>query len=122
METFLSPEFLEKASLTDDAKADIIIAGENQLRSCADQLKQVEDLKKVVTTEPLKDLPTWSAKLQPLVEVHIEQKGEFIDVNERLLNLLTAYNNIVNLLSRQFVQWDNTLTQLEQAMEVQPAD
>ncbi|KAK2553254.1 Doublesex- and mab-3-related transcription factor dmd-5 [Acropora cervicornis] len=68
--------------------------GENQLRSCADQLKQVEDLKKVVTTEPLKDLPTWSAKFQPLVEVHIEQKGEFIDVNERLLNLLTAYNNI----------------------------
>jgi len=122
LETFLSPEFLEKASLTDDAKADIIVAGENQLRSCADQLKQVEDLKKVVTTEPLKDLPTWSAKFQPLVEVHIEQKGEFIDVNERLLNLLTAYNNIVNLLSRQFVQWDNTLTQLEQAMEIQPAD
>lgn len=30
--------------------------GENQLRSCADQLKQVEDLKKVVTTEPLKGL------------------------------------------------------------------
>ena len=27
LETFLSPEFLEKASLTDDAKADIIIAG-----------------------------------------------------------------------------------------------
>ena len=27
LETFLSPEFLEKASLTDDAKVDIIIAG-----------------------------------------------------------------------------------------------
>ena len=27
LETFLSPEFLEKASLSDDAKADIIIAG-----------------------------------------------------------------------------------------------
>ena len=28
LETFLSPEFLEKASLTDDAKVDIIIAGQ----------------------------------------------------------------------------------------------
>ena len=27
LETFLSPEFLENASLSDDAKADIIIAG-----------------------------------------------------------------------------------------------
>jgi len=33
LETFLSPEFLEKASLTDDAKADIIIAGEKKERS-----------------------------------------------------------------------------------------
>ena len=27
LETFLSPEFMEKASLSDDAKADIIVAG-----------------------------------------------------------------------------------------------
>lgn len=33
LETFLSPEFLGKASLTDDAKADIIIAGEEKERS-----------------------------------------------------------------------------------------
>ncbi|KAJ7339435.1 hypothetical protein OS493_005833 [Desmophyllum pertusum] len=122
LEIFLSPEFLENASLTDDAKADIIVAGESQLKACADQLRQIEDLKKVVTTEPLKDLPTWSAKLQPLVEVHIQQKEEFNAADERLQNLLTAYNNIINLLSKEFVQWDNTLTQIEQAMEVKPAD
>lgn len=28
----------------------------------------------------------------------------------------------INLLSKQFVQWDNTLTQIEQAMEVKQAD
>ena len=32
------------------------------------------------------------------------------------------YFSQVNLLSKQFVQWDNTLTQIEQAMEVKPAD
>ncbi|CAH3041766.1 unnamed protein product [Porites lobata] len=122
LETFLSPEFMEKASLSDDAKADIIVAGESQLRSCAEQLRQVEDLKKVVTTEPLKDLPTWSAKLQPLVEIHIQQKEEFSAGSERLHNLLSAYNNIINLLSKQFVEWDVLLTQIEQAMEVKPAD
>ncbi|KAL9988369.1 hypothetical protein ACROYT_G002806 [Oculina patagonica] len=122
LEKFLSPEFLENASLTDDAKADIIIAGENQLRTCAEQLRQVEDLKKDLTTEPLKDLPTWSAKIQPLVELHIQQKEEFTNADERLHNLLTAYNNIINLLSKQFVQWDNMLTQIEQAMEVKHAD
>ncbi|XP_058969229.1 dynactin subunit 3-like [Pocillopora verrucosa] len=122
LEKFLSPEFLEEATLTDDAKADIIIAGEGQLKVCADQLRQVEDLKKVVTTEPIKDLPTWSAKLQPLVELHIQQKEEFDVTDERLHNLLAAYNNIINLLSKQFVQWDSALTQIEQAMEVKPAD
>ena len=30
--------------------------GEGQLKVCADQLRQVEDLKKVVTTEPIKGL------------------------------------------------------------------
>ncbi|PFX14093.1 dynactin subunit 3-like [Stylophora pistillata] len=122
LEKFLSPEFLEEATLTDDSKADIIIAGEGQLKACADQLQQVEDLKKVVTTEPIKDLPTWSAKLQPLVELHIQQKEEFDAADDRLHNLLAAYNNIINLLSKQFVQWDSSLTQIEQAMEVKPAD
>lgn len=122
LEKFLSPEFLEEATLTDDSKADIIIAGEGQLKACADQLQQVEDLKKVVTTEPIKDLPTWSAKLQPLVELHIQQKEEFDAADDRLHNLLAAYNNIINLLSKQFVQWDSSLTQIEQAMEVKPAN
>lgn len=30
--------------------------GEGQLKVCADQLRQVEDLKKFVTTEPIKGL------------------------------------------------------------------
>lgn len=68
------------------------------------------------------DLPTWSAKLQPLVEIHIQQKEEFSAGGERLHNLLSAYNNIINLLSKQFVEWDVLLTQIEQAMEVKPAD
>ena len=34
--------------------------GESQLMACADQLRQVEDLKKVVTTEPLKGLSHYS--------------------------------------------------------------
>merc|ERR1711973_151742 len=122
LETYLSPEFLEKVSLSDDAKADIIIAGESQIKQCIDQLKDVEDLKKIVNTEHLSDLPTLSAKLEPLVEIHLQQQEENAVLTERLSTLLIAYNNIINVLSKQFIQWDGVLSQMEQLADVKPSE
>lgn len=49
-----------------------------------------------------------------------------IDKNYNHCKFIQAYKFLdclkVNLLSKQFVEWDVLLTQIEQAMEVKPAD
>ncbi|EDO44294.1 predicted protein [Nematostella vectensis] len=122
LETFLSPEFVEGATLSDDVKADIIITGENKLISCTEKLSEIEDLNKIVNTEHLKDLPVWCAKMEPLIQVQIKQQEHVGEMNERLTNLLSCYNNIITTLSKQFIEWDALLTQLELSMETKPLD
>ncbi|XP_020915749.1 dynactin subunit 3 [Exaiptasia diaphana] len=122
LENFLSAEFMDKVALDDDSKADIVISGENQLRLCCEQLHEIEDMKKIVNTEPLKDLPTWSSKMEPLIEIHINQKELLDGTTSRLNNLLSNYNNIITMLSKQFVEWDNILTRMEIELDTKPSE
>ncbi|KAK3727182.1 hypothetical protein QZH41_015202 [Actinostola sp. cb2023] len=122
LENFLSAEFMDKVALSDDSKADIIIAGENQLKSCCEKLHEIEDMKKIINTDPLKDLPTWSAKMEPLIEIQINHQEAVEGTNIRLNNLLSNYNNIITMLSKQFIEWDNMLTRMEIELDTKPSD
>ncbi|XP_031549145.1 dynactin subunit 3-like isoform X2 [Actinia tenebrosa] len=122
LENYLSTEFLERVALSDDVKADIIMAGENQLQSCCEKLHEIEDLKKIVSTEPLKDLPTLSSKMQPLIEVQINHQEETEHTSSQLNKLLSHYNNIVSMLSKQFIEWDNILTRMEVDLDTKPLE
>ncbi|XP_031549148.1 dynactin subunit 3-like isoform X4 [Actinia tenebrosa] len=94
LENYLSTEFLERVALSDDVKADIIMA----------------------------DLPTLSSKMQPLIEVQINHQEETEHTSSQLNKLLSHYNNIVSMLSKQFIEWDNILTRMEVDLDTKPLE
>ena len=117
LQDYLTPEFLEKLTLTDQSKADIILAGEQQLQATAKQFETLEQLKDVPSKATFKDLSEWSRKLQPLVQVNIRQLEETETLDEQVCELLITYNNIINSLTNQFQEWENILSELEEAAQ-----
>ncbi|XP_028408391.1 dynactin subunit 3-like [Dendronephthya gigantea] len=117
LQDYLTPEFIEKLTLTDESKADIILASEQQLRTTAEQFQTLEQLKNVPSEATFKDLPEWSSKLQPLVQVNVQQLEEVELLDEEVCELLVTYNNIINSLSRQFQEWENIICELEYAAQ-----
>ncbi|WAQ97823.1 DCTN3-like protein [Mya arenaria] len=82
----LDPGKADEMTLSNDAKAEIILAGVGEL----------------------------SSRLQELSRIQVAQQDEAGQLSEETLQLLATYNNIINLLSKQFVKWDETLTKMEQ--------
>jgi len=116
LDKYLSIEFLERSSSNSNAAADIILSGEDKLKEVALLLEDVDKNKEILDENHLFDVPQWSAKLEPLVQVQIQQLDGASHLNERAEQLLSAYNEIISSLSKQFIQWDNVITQCEIAV------
>ncbi|XP_046845416.1 dynactin subunit 3-like [Xenia sp. Carnegie-2017] len=114
LQEYLTPEFLEKLKLTDDAKTDIILADEKNLLDAAKQLEILDKLKNVPSEATFKDIPEWSEKLQPLIQVNLQQLEDLNTLDEEICNLTTTYNKIIVDLSNQFKQWENIICELEE--------
>ncbi|XP_022105871.1 dynactin subunit 3-like [Acanthaster planci] len=118
MNCHLDPEVTEKLTLTEDAKADIILAEETQLKKLAGLLEKLQGMRDVLDSEHTKGAPAFRDKLQPLVTVQLDQKEHADRQSKEVSELLEAYNNIVTLISQQFVQWDAVMTRYEVAKKV----
>ncbi|XP_038068206.1 dynactin subunit 3-like [Patiria miniata] len=114
----LDPELTDKLTLTEDAKADIILAEEAQLKKLAGLLEKLQGMKGTLDSEHTKGAPAFRDKLQPLVTVQLDQKERAQKQNQEVNELLEAYNNIITLISQQFVQWDAVMTRYEVAKKV----
>lgn len=114
---YLSSEFLTKVGLTDDVKTSLVLASENNLKSLATQLTKLKSLENVPNDSVLKGVPDHSKKLQPIIQGQLDQKDELDEVNERTQLLLSAYNNVISTLSKQFIIWNNLVTQCEMTLD-----
>ncbi|KAM9138833.1 dynactin subunit 3-like isoform 2-T2 [Pangshura tecta] len=83
-------------------------------------LEQVNNLQPFLDSAHIKAAPDHAAKLQRLAQIHIQQQDQCEAVTENVRVLLEDYNKMTLLLSKQFVQWDEMLTQLEAAKQVKP--
>ncbi|XP_033114970.1 dynactin subunit 3-like [Anneissia japonica] len=109
----LDPESIEKMTIFEDAKADIILNDEAHLREQAKQLEEVEQLKDVLDSDHLKVSSNSTDRLQPLITVQVDQQDKAVKLDEETRKLLEAYNNIISMVSKQFVLWDETITAQE---------
>ncbi|XP_023375093.1 dynactin subunit 3 isoform X2 [Otolemur garnettii] len=85
-------------------------------------LEQVDALVPMLDSAHIKAVPEHAARLQRLAQIHIQQQDQCVEITEESKALLEEYNKTTLLLSKQFVQWDELLCQLEAAKHVKPTE
>ncbi|CAB3991229.1 Hypothetical predicted protein [Paramuricea clavata] len=71
LQDYLTPEFLEKLTLTDQSKADIILAGEQQLTATAEQFQTLEQFKNIPSEATFKGITDQSLLINNLASSYI---------------------------------------------------
>eukprot|EP01147_Barroeca_monosierra_P009672 gene9672-1884_t len=113
IEKLVPPEGLDSFTTPDPIKAQILLADEERIKESGRQLEAVSHREKFVNSEAIQEAPSYNIRLKPLRAVHIRQMETVRNHQDRVSVLLQAYNNIVMMLSQQFVQWDALITQAE---------
>nr|XP_040141891.1 dynactin subunit 3 isoform X1 [Ictidomys tridecemlineatus] len=119
---YLDPEYIDRIAIPDATKLQFILAEEQFILSQVALLEQVDNLVPMLDSAPIKAVPEHAARLQHLAQIHIQQQDKCVEITEESKALLEEYNKITMLLSKQFVQWDELLCQLEAAKQVKPAE
>ncbi|XP_032656312.1 dynactin subunit 3-like [Chelonoidis abingdonii] len=117
---YLDPQYIDRMAVPDAMKLQFILAEEQFILSQVALLEQVNNLQPFLDSAHIKAAPDHAAKLQRLAQIHIQQQDQCEAVTENVRVLLEDYNKMTLLLSKQFVQWDEMLTQLEAAKQVKP--
>ncbi|XP_025063263.1 dynactin subunit 3 [Alligator sinensis] len=117
---YLDPQYIDRMAIPDAMKLQFILAEEQFILSQAALLEQVSNLQPFLDSAHIKAVPEHATKLQRLSQIHIQQQDQCEAVTENVKALLEDYNKMTVLLSKQFVQWDEILTQLEMAKQVKP--
>ncbi|XP_022329147.2 dynactin subunit 3-like [Crassostrea virginica] len=118
---FLDPAYTDEMTMSEEAKEEVILAEEEFLRNQAKNLETMEELKPTLDSEHLKATPKFTDKFEGLSQIQITQQDQTANLTEEARKMLTTYNNIITLVSRQFVQWDEMLTSME-AKKLQTKD
>ncbi|KAM6187715.1 dynactin subunit 3 isoform 2-T2 [Sarcoramphus papa] len=116
---YLDPQYIDRMAVPDAMKLQFILAEEQVIPSRAALLEQVKNLQPILDSANIQ-VPDHAAKLQRLSQIHIQQQEQRHNLTDSIKTLLEDYNKTTLLLSKQFVQWNETLTQLEVAKEAKP--
>ncbi|KGL85501.1 Dynactin subunit 3, partial [Tinamus guttatus] len=117
---YLDPQYIDRMALPDAMKLQFILAEEQFVPSQAALLEQVKTLQPVLDSPCIQAVPDPAAKLQRLSQIHIQQQEQCEALTDAVKMLLEDYNKMTLLLSKQFVQWDEMLTQIEAAKKAKP--
>ncbi|NXL92425.1 DCTN3 protein, partial [Alectura lathami] len=118
---YLDPQYIDRMAVPDTMKLQFILAEEQALPSRVALLEQVKNLQPFLDSASIQAVPDHAAKLQRLSQIQIQQQEQCEQFTDDVKTLLEDYNKTTLLLSKQFVQWNEILTQLEAAKEGKPA-
>ncbi|XP_029437285.1 dynactin subunit 3 isoform X2 [Rhinatrema bivittatum] len=118
---YLDPQYIDRIVVPDAMKLEFILAEEQFILNQATLLEQLKSLQPFLESEHIKAVPGHASKLQTLSQIHIQQQDKSEAITAETKKLLEDYNKTTLLLSKQFVQWDEMLTQLEAAKRVKLA-
>lgn len=113
IEKYMDPTFFDDISLSNEAKARVILAEEENIREMAKAMEKLQALSEVLNSEHLKGIPQLRQKFASLSQNCAEQEKTSVVFNAQVEELLESYNYSIDLLSKLFVQWDQKVTETE---------
>ncbi|KAI6057714.1 Dynactin subunit 3 [Aix galericulata] len=119
---YLDPQYADRMAVPNTMKKQFILAGAGHSRAAL--LERVKNLQPVLDSASIQVVPDHAAKLQRLSQIQMQQQDQCKQFSDGVKMLLEDYNKMSNvqtlLLSKQFIQWNEILMQLEAAKEVKP--
>ncbi|XP_005095712.1 dynactin subunit 3 isoform X3 [Aplysia californica] len=119
LKKYLDHRYTDEMMLSDDAREETILSESEFLEKQAALYQKLSEKQQHVNSEHVQGIfsqaavPKYTENLQTLSQVQIDQQDALATMSEETRRLLNAYNNIVSLLSKQFILWDEHVTQLE---------
>jgi hypothetical protein len=118
LEKHLEPASATESGLSLEARAEVILNEEKQLRQTNNLLEQVKSKKSVLDSETLKNVASMEGKLLELTKLHLDQQSQCEDWSNEALDLVEQYNGLIDTLTQTFVEYDKVLTAAEEAAEI----
>merc|ERR1711935_876331 len=118
LEKHLEPASATESGLSLEARAELILNEEKQIRQSNNLLEQVKAKKSVLDSETLKNVPSMEGKLLELTKLHLDQQSQCEDWSNEALDLVEQYNGLIDTLSQTFVEYDKVLTAAEEVAEI----
>ncbi|GFS05582.1 dynactin subunit 3-like protein [Elysia marginata] len=113
LKKYIDHAYTDSLTLSDDARAETVLTEADFLKEQATLLQKLKENEQNIQSEHISAVPKHTEKLQTLSQIQLDQQDTVAHLNEESRKILNSYNNIVSLLSKQFVMWDETLTKLE---------
>jgi hypothetical protein len=118
LERYLDPSFGEAAAaaggllLAPSVKLELVLAREEKLREVDALLARVERGRAAINGEGFQRVPELEPRLLELARLHLEQEGEGRELTAETLQLMEQYNDILETLTKTFLRYDVTTTEL----------
>ena len=103
----------QDAVISTKNKEDMVIAAEASLKGISEQLKELDSFSAFLNTAAQQELPNVTSKILPLEQLTLTARDDLDALSKRTAAVLGSYNEIVALLSRKFLLWDQALSELE---------
>jgi len=110
---YLDSQYVDRLAQTPEAKLDIILSEEQSIRETAQLLEQLSSRAEVLNSEHIKAAPSFESRLHELQRMHVHQQDSASELNDECNTVVSKYNNVISLLSKQFVQWNELVGKLE---------
>ena len=114
LEKYLEPASAVETGMSLQARAELILSEENQIRQTNEYLEKVKNSKSVLDSQAIKDVNSIEGKLAKLTKVQLEQNQKGEQFSEETLILVQQYNEIVDALTKTFIEYDKLLTAAEE--------
>ena len=113
LENLLDPASNVQSGLTLESRAELILSEESKLKETNAMLDQVQDKKKVLDSESIKNVPDLESKLLDLTRIHLEQNAQGDQWSGDVLKLIEQYNDVIDSITKAFIEYDKIISAAE---------
>ncbi|KZC13445.1 PREDICTED: uncharacterized protein LOC107191753 [Dufourea novaeangliae] len=114
LNSYLDPA-VETIELPIEAKVQLLLTMEPEIRQNCDMLHQMQELLPVIETNRLRDVPELSSKLNDLNLSYLKIYEESQDLNSHINEVFSKYNEVINSISKSLIAIDTAVTAAETA-------
>ena len=114
LEKILSPEYVKALTLTEEGKEELLLCSVEQLEEVQDRVEELQSLKDCVNSSAFRGLEQYG-KLSAIAAGHVKQEAEVQALTKDIGSFVDLYTNMLLQMSAKCVEWEETVSQLEQA-------